>query len=415
MSAQGSPTETVRGVFQSLASREWSTLADLVDSQALELLRQDALGMLILTTEQRLAGEKVGGGYNPNEVVVADHLARVGSQQVKGFRNHPTIAKLASLSLREFFIEWADAAYNPQTSEDPVRDVVGFYRRIIGEVGDNAETTYVVYRRESRYIEMSELKVNLPGRVMIMPVVKSRDGWRIKFNDDIGWSIDFSHVVFPERRHRLPRIEIPPRVVPPEPPPPRRERISASPTPVQVVDSAFAAFNRHDWEALSALVHPAVLRSFQQEQLAFLAAWSQSREARAGAKREGVQVIMYSYEDSLPPEVLAQVADIEIPVFSRHPRIGDLAGLSPQEFFQEWCRAAYETPGDNVGAWKGSFERETIGQVFEGDSLAHVLYGAPRRYSADRMPLQWSDAGWRIMLNDDIGWRGDLSLDREEP
>ena len=123
---------------------------------------------------------------------------------------------------------------------------------------------------------------------------------------------------------------------------------------------------------------------------------------------------MYSYEDSLPAEVLAQVADIEIPLFSRHPRIGDLARLSPQEFFQEWCRAAYETPGENVGAWKGSFERETIGQVFEGDSLAHVLYRTPRLSAADRMPLQWSDGGWRIMLNDDIGWRGDLSLNREE-
>jgi len=124
---------------------------------------------------------------------------------------------------------------------------------------------------------------------------------------------------------------------------------------------------------------------------------------------------MYSFEDSLSPEVLAQVSDIEIPLISRHSRIGDLAGLSPQEFFQEWCRAAYGTPGDNFGAWKGSFERETIGQVLEGDSLAHVLYGTPRRYAPDRMPLQWSDVGWRIMLNDDIGWRGDLILDREEP
>jgi len=415
MSGQGSPTETVRGAFQALASREWSALAGFVDSQALESLRQDGLGMLILTTEQRLAGEKAEGGYNPNEVVIADHLARVGSQQVKGFRNHPTIATLASLSPREFFIEWADAAYNAETSDDPVREVVALYRRIIGEVGENAETTYVVYRRESRHIDMSELKINLPGRVMIIPVVKSRDGWRIRFNDDIGWSIDFSHVVFPERRYRSPGIEIPPRVIPPEPPTPRRERVSASPTPVQVVESAFSAFNRHDWEALSGLVHTAVLRSFQQEQLSFFAAWGQSREARARAKSEGLGFIMYSYEDSLPAEVLAQVADIEIPLFSWHPRIGDLARLSPQEFFKEWCRAAYGTPGDNVGAWKGSFERATIGQVFEGDSLAHVLYRTPRLHAADRMPLQWSDGGWRIMLNDDIGWRGDLSFDREEP
>src|SRR6266480_3383746 len=138
MVAQNSPTESVRSAFEALAHRDWRTLASLVDSQALVSLRQDALGMLILTTEQRQAGEKAEGGYNPNEVVIGDHLRRVGSQHMKGFRNHPTIGKLVSLSPREFFIEWADAAYNFQTGDDPVREVVGLYRRIIGEVGENA-------------------------------------------------------------------------------------------------------------------------------------------------------------------------------------------------------------------------------------------------------------------------------------
>jgi hypothetical protein len=380
----------------------------------LESLRQDALGMLILTTEQRLAGENVGGGYNPNEVVIADHLPRVGSQPLNGLRNHPTIAKLAALSPREFFIEWADAAYNPRTQDDPVREVVDLYRRIIGEIAENAGTSHVVYRCESRHVDMSELKINLPGRVMIMPVVRRRDGWRVKFNDDIGWSIDFGHVVFP-KGHRLSRIEVPPRVVPPEPPPPRRERVTASPTPVEVVESAFAAFNGHDRDALSALVHPEVLRSFQQEQLSYFVVWIESREARAQTKREGMTAFMLSYEESLSPEAIAQVAELEVPLLPQSRRIGDLARLTPAEFFEVWCRAAYGTQGQGSGSGKRNLDRRVIGQVFEGEDLAHVLYRTPRLYAADRMPLKWSAKGWRIMLNNDIGWRVDLSLDRDEP
>jgi hypothetical protein len=410
MAAQDSPTATVRSAFDALANRNWSALGSLVDSKALESLRQDALGMLILTSEQRLAGEKVGGGYNPDEVVITEHLPRVGSQAVTGFRDHPTIAKLASLSPKEFFIEWAEAAYGPQ--DDPVREVVGLYRRIIGDVEQSAETSYVLYRRESRHADMTGLHVNLPGRVMIVPVVRTGDGWRIKFNDDIGWSIDFSHVVFPERRYRSPKMEKPRPTLPPEPPAPSPERIASSPSPVQVAESAFAAFKSQNWSALAELVHPAVLRSFQQEQLSFLAVWGRSRETQAGIPRESAQVIMYSYEDSLRPETLAQVANIEIPIFAEHRRIGELAVLSPADFFQAWCRAAYGTPGENIGAWKGALDRETIGQLFEGDSLAHVLYRTPRLYLPDRMPLKWSDSGWRIMLNDDIGWSGDLDLER---
>src|SRR6266566_3459876 len=111
MAAQDSPTATVHSAFDALANRNWSALGSLVDSKALDSLRQDALGMLILTSEQRLAGQTVGGGYNPDEVVIAEHLPRVGSETVTGFRDHPTIAKLASLSPKEFFIGDSDASF----------------------------------------------------------------------------------------------------------------------------------------------------------------------------------------------------------------------------------------------------------------------------------------------------------------
>src|SRR2546421_978706 len=263
MTAQETPTETVRSALAILSQREWGALASLVDSQALESLRQDALGMLILTTEQRLAGQEVGGGYNPNEVIIAEHLQRVGRERVTGFPKQPTIAELASLSPRDFFIKWAEAVYGDTPQDDPVSEVVELYRRIIGEVKDNPDTAYVLYRRESRHIEMSEFKVNLPGRVMIIPVVRVRGGWRIRFNDDIGWSIDFSRISHPGRGHRSSRIKMPARVLPPEPAQPPSDRLAARPSPVEVVQSVFKAFAARDWQALAALVDSQTQRSFQ--------------------------------------------------------------------------------------------------------------------------------------------------------
>jgi hypothetical protein len=414
MIAQIRPTETVRRAFDALARRDWKALVSFVDSQALASLRQDALGMLILTTEQRLAGEKAEGGYNPQDVVIGDHLPQVGNQRIKGFRRKPTIRELASLAPADFFIEWARAAYGDGSQRDPVREVVGLYRRIIGEVMDNDESAHVVYRREHRYFD-GDLKVVLLGRVMIMPLVRSGEDWRMRFNDDIGWSIDFSHVVFHERHSPIAKMSAPPRVIPAEPSPPLDERMSARPTPREVVESAFVAFETQNWAALSALVHPTVLRSFQHSQISYFAASIQSREARAQAKSEGVMAFMLSYEDSLSAEAIAQVAELEVPLSPRPRRIGELAKLSPGEFFEEWCRAAYATPSDGIGRWKRGFDRRIIGQVFEGEDLAHVLYRTPRLNAADRMPLQWSETGWRIMLNDDIGWRGDLDLERDEP
>lgn len=414
MIAQNSPTGTVRSAFEALARRDWRTLASLVDSQALASLRQDALGMLILTTEQRLAGEKAEGGYNPDEVVVADHLPRVGSERIKGFRREPTIRELASLPPSDFFIEWARTAYGDESQQDPMREVVDLYRRIIGELMENDDTAHVVYRREHRHVEDGEPKVVLPGRVMGMTVVRRGDKWRMRFNDDIGWSINFSHVVFHERRFPVAKISVSPRVVPPELSPPLHERTSARPTPREVVESAFVAFEAQNWAALSNLVHPAVLRSFQQGQISYFVASIRSREARAEAKSEGVMAFMLSYEDSLSPEAIAEVAELEVPLVPHPRRIGELARLSPAEFFQEWCRAAYGTKSEGIGGWKRGFDRRLIGQVFEGENLAHVLYRTPRLYAADRMPLQWSESGWRIMLNDDIGWRGDLDLERDE-
>ena len=416
MAAQVGPTDVLRLAFAALQRRDWPALAGHIDSLALESLRQESIGMLILTTEQRLAGEEVGGGYNPYDVVISDHLPRIGSERALGFPGEPTIAQLASLSPSEFFVRWCEAVYGDSTQEDPVREVVELTRRIIGEIREGDDRAHVLYRRESRHVEMGELKVNLPGRVMTMPLRNIAGQWRLRLNDDLGWSIDFGPVLrWDSLRPAIPPV-IRPAAVPPNEPAPRTERVEAQPGPDEIAQGAFAAFEAQDWGSMAALVHEQRLASFQRQQISYLVAWSQSRDARADALRQGISVFMYSYDDSLPPEALAQVADLKIPVFTPPRTIGDLAALAPTVFFEAWCEAAYGGETEGIGRWRRESRRLVIGHVFEGDAMAHVLYrlGSTEQGPARRMPLMWSSAGWRLLLNDDIGWQGDLDfrLDR---
>jgi hypothetical protein len=413
MTAQSTPTETAASAFRALGQRDWQALAGFADSQALASLRQESIGMLILTTEQRLAGEKAEGGYNPDDVVIADHLARVGSQRIRTMPGNPTIEDLTTLSPSDFFVEWARASYGDETHKDPQRDVADLYRQIIGAVMETPEAAFILYRREVRYWDDDEFKVVLPGRVMILPVVRRDGSWHLQFNDDIGWSIDFSGVVFFERDFPIPEIAMPARVVPPEPSPPSLERTRDLPKPQDVVDSAFAAFATQDWTSFTRLVDPAVLRAFQQRQISYFAASIRSRDAYDEAKRKGAGFVL-SFEDSLSPTSLTAFEGLDVPLITGPRTIGELARLSPDRFFEEWCRAAYGAGAGGFGSGKSNVERHTIGQVVESETRAHVLYRTPFRSNPDRVSLQWTEGGWRIALNNDIGWPGDLALEGDE-
>jgi hypothetical protein len=413
MTAQSTPTETAASAFRALGQRDWQALAGFADSQALASLRQEALGMLILTAEQRLAGEKAEGGYNPDDVVIADHLARIGGQRVRTMPGNPTIEDLTILSPSDFFVEWARASYGDETRKDPQRDVADLYRQIIGAVMETPDTVFILYHREERYWDDDQFKIALPGRVMIIPVVRRDGTWHVRFNDDIGWSIDFSDVVFFERDYPIPEITMPSRVIPPEPSPPSLERATALPKPQDVVDSALAAFATRDWSRFTRLVDPAVLRAFQQRQIAYFVASIRSRDAYDEAKQNGAAFVL-SFQDSLSPDALAAFEDLKVPLVTGPRTIGELARLSPDRFFEEWCRAAYGADAGGFGSGKSHVERRTLGQVIESETRAHVLYRTPFRYDPDRISLRWTEGGWHIELNDEIGWPGDLALEDDE-
>ncbi len=414
--AQGRPTQALQSAFAALAHRDWPALAAVVHPTALESLRKESLGLMILVAEDRRVG-KQGGGYNPREVVIADHLARVGSEQVPQFPGQPTIGQLASLPVPEFFVRWCDAVYHADSAADPVRDVVGFQRHIFGEVTEGDSLAHVLYRRESRHVEMGELFVDLPGQVMIMPLKKVAGRWKLLLNDDIGWLVDLQ--LFPEPTFPAHELKWTTRVATALPPLPETPSAHAQPGPAETVRSAFSAFEHHNWETLAALVDSERLVSFQREQLAYLVAWINSQAARTQSAHDSIGWIMLSYADSLSAEALAQFGGLKVAAFPGTPTIADLAQLSPAKFFSRWCDAAYEArpEGGPAGA-KTQMRRYTIGEVRETDRLAHVLYRSDQYtgvWPVDRMPLRRSASGWGLLLNDDIGWTLDFSWLLERP
>jgi hypothetical protein len=415
MEAQGSPTQIVESAFVAVAHRDWPVLAALIDPTALDSLRQESLGLMILGTEERKAG-KEGGGYNPQDVVIPDHLPRVGSERVSQFPDNPTIAQLASLAANDFFQRWCAAVYRPDSEEDPVREVVGLQRRMIGEAQETDSLAHVLYRRESRHVEMNELFIDVPGRVMVMPLRKVQNRWRLLLNDDLGWQVSFMEILHarpPFAAHELKRTT---RVAPEPALPPHVPRAIAQPGPAETARTAFVAFERRDWQGLTALVDSERLAAFQREELAYLVPWFNSKEARARAARKGASVFMLSYEDSLPPEAMvAEVPDMKVQVFPNAPTLRELAQLSPAGFFARWCEAVYDVdPDKGPGGGRPSWGRHVVGEVLEGETLAHVLYRSDLKsrqpWSVERMPLKQSASGWRLLLNDDIGWTIDLSM-----
>jgi hypothetical protein len=399
------PTEVLQNAFAALARRDWQSLADFIDPRALDSLRQESLGLTILMAEQVQAGKDPSGGYNPRDVVIADHLAKVGTLRVPGFPNNPTVTELVALSPRDFFVRWCEAAYGSDTEEDPVAEVPALYRRILGSVAEDSSLAQVLYRREARGVDMGKLHVSLPGRLAVMPTRLINDKWRLSLNDDLGRSFRFEP--FPRRDFPLKHPALPPRIVPPAPNPPSSERVSVRPDPAEVVRAAFSAFDRADWLTLAGTVDEDQLRTFRDQQIAYLAAWPSMRAASAKAKSNGFSASVFVYDDSLPPDAIRQVADLKIPGFPSSLPLGKLAELSPAHFFETWCEVAY---GRKSMGMKTNVRRRVLGQIFESDTSAHVLYRAHGWYAVEVMSLKWSHDRWKILFNDDIGWIGDLDL-----
>ena len=403
-SAQQSPEQVVDSAFRAIARRDWTVVRDLMDPTTLDLARQENLGMLILVAEQRRAGEETGGGYNPRDVIIADHIATVGSARAPRFGN-ATIAELAALSPAEFYVRWLGAAYTPDRA-GTLDDIVDRMRSIVGSVTVD-DSAWVVYRKDARWQEGDLAHITTPGSPEILPLRRAEGRWRILPNFELAHGPDITGMFDDSPGGDLPapaRREVQHRPAGRAGPP---RHADAVPSPIVVVDSAFDALTRNDWPRFTMLVDSRRLAEFQRRSLQQLFAMLEFRKLR-------------SANDSQPfmsGGVMLGDADLEkagnerIDIMQGRPTIAELRQLSPTAFFMRWCEAVYTSPPS--GAARA--ERHYLGTVFEGEDHAHVLYRSSA-FTFDlpaqvvRMSLRYADGHWRILLNEETDGESTLAM-----
>lgn len=183
-------------------------------------------------------------------------------------------------------------------------------------------------------------------------------------------------------------------------------------SPEDVFQTAVDAYASGDWRTLADLVHPDALASLRTKQLGSIVAYSVLEGEMAKGRSVG-----FSPSDFAKPEAIEQAKHVRISEFPNAPTIGELGVLSPPDFFIQWCEAAHRTDRHDPRPSIQKIKRSLIGQVIEGENLAHVLYrlevksnelaGALRI-----MSLKRDDERWLLLLNDDIIWPFSV-VDRE--
>ena len=177
-------------------------------------------------------------------------------------------------------------------------------------------------------------------------------------------------------------------------------------TPSQTVQAAFDAFRRSDWPTLASLIHPDALTAFRTHQLGSAVGYTLLRSDPQIRNRN----ISITPADFVSVEAIQKAKGLPVAEFPGAPTIGALAGLSPRDFFVRWCEAAFRNAEHRPWPATQGVGRQIIGELIEGDTLAHVLYRQQVESiwlagKLDVMSLKQVGGHWLILLNDDVIWR----------
>lgn len=179
---------------------------------------------------------------------------------------------------------------------------------------------------------------------------------------------------------------------------------SGQSTPSQSVQSAFSAFSDGDWRTFASLVHPDALAAFRTSQLGSTVGYTLVKRDPTMRNRN----IAITPSEFISADAIQRAKDFRIAEFSGNPTIGELAALSPNDFLVRWCVAATGNPDRPWRAFQ-HVRRHILGEILEGDTLAHVLYRQEVKSvwlagALYVMPLKLFEGQWLLLLNDDVIW-----------
>lgn len=166
----------VSTVFSAIERDDWATVADHTAPPAIERARRHDLAHVLAWAEYVATyaqGEKQG--YGSGGTINPELLARYGDLKLEWMRGTPTIAELAAVDPRKFFVRWLQFTHGPTNRHRPPRRAM-VPRRIVGAVPEGDRFVHVVYRG-----------IGWIGdeRVQIMPALPVDGRWLVLPNDDV--------------------------------------------------------------------------------------------------------------------------------------------------------------------------------------------------------------------------------------
>jgi len=179
-------------------------------------------------------------------------------------------------------------------------------------------------------------------------------------------------------------------------------------SPDAAVAAVFEAMASKNWQRVAALADPEFLAQFREKQLVYAEA---DRIAKVNRKKNeqqyGLPKCVQKYFESQD----ANFTESFLKGFAGVKTVEQLAALSPPALFASWLAG-----GEHVRKEEGKnvppTSRTILGQVPEGDTLAHVVYRItpppPTQPEAalQMLTVRRENDGWRVLPNEDIRLAG---------
>ena len=149
-------------------------------------------------------------------------------------------------------------------------------------------------------------------------------------------------------------------------------------TPRAAVEQFWAAAWARDARRTAALIVPEALESFQRQQLLSLASFAEmsARRARqrADSAADDTGEIHAMHFDRLPDRLTEAQRALPVAGIAGIVRLGQLEALPPAEFFVRLMTRWDNVRGDSTAAAAESGPPVVLGEVADGDTVAHVVY-----------------------------------------
>ncbi len=186
-----------------------------------------------------------------------------------------------------------------------------------------------------------------------------------------------------------------------------RAAAQAPSSPSAVVEESFAALAAKNWDAVAALASPQFLEQFRAKQLFYAEEDERQKlEKKKNPESYGMPKCVQKYFESQEGNFSKRFLEN----FYHVDNLLQLEVLTPAQFFAAWLSGTRNLKSSDEAAGPRIVvpTRTIVGEMMEGDSVAHVLYRRTPFTPGDAdqgikiITLRRYDGVWKTYPNDDM-------------